>query len=128
MDDTYEEESFRFDQLQIGQEEGIEYTYENSYSFQLTNEPALALYQELIDQLKVLLPEENSTDTEDASEEDSRMRRQQLRRIISPFILRRTKAEVAEELPEKTDIIRRIVLSDSERTGYELMRERARKA
>ena len=63
-----------------------------------------------------------------ASEEDSRMRRQQLRRIISPFILRRTKAEVAEELPEKTDIIRRIVLSDSERTGYELMRERARKA
>ena len=63
-----------------------------------------------------------------ASEEDARMRRQQLRRIIAPFILRRTKSEVVEELPEKTDIIRRIPLSDSELISYEVMRERAKQA
>ncbi len=71
MDNTYEEEAFNFDQLLIGQEEGSEYTYQDSFGSQLTDELALELYQELIDQLKILLPEENSEDTEDTPEEES---------------------------------------------------------
>ena len=51
-----------------------------------------------------------------------------LRTRVRPFILRRTKSEVVEELPEKTDIIRRIPLSDSELISYEVMRERAKQA
>lgn len=72
MDNTYEEEAFNFDQLLIGQEEGNEeYAYQDSYGSQLTDELALELYQELIDQLKILLPEEDSEDTEDTPEEES---------------------------------------------------------
>jgi superfamily II DNA or RNA helicase len=45
-----------------------------------------------------------------------------LRRIIRPFLLRRTKAEVIDELPEKTEITRRIQLTPDERIAYEAMR------
>ncbi len=45
-----------------------------------------------------------------------------LKRMIQPFILRRTKSEVALELPEKTDIIRHIQLSEKERLYYEALR------
>lgn len=48
-----------------------------------------------------------------------------LKRLISPFILRRTKAEVLEELPEKTEITVRVDLSDDERALYESIREQA---
>ncbi len=50
-----------------------------------------------------------------------------LKRIVQPFILRRTKAEVLDELPDKTDIIRSVQLSDSELLAYETMRERVEK-
>ena len=50
-----------------------------------------------------------------------------LRRIIQPFILRRTKADVLSELPDKEDIIRRISLTDSERMEYEALRIQAQK-
>jgi len=46
----------------------------------------------------------------------------QLRRAISPFLLRRTKAEVVEELPEKTEIVHLVNLSSAERTAYEALR------
>ena len=49
-------------------------------------------------------------------------RQQTLRQILQPFLLRRTKAEVIDELPEKTEIIRRVELSDGERVAYEAMR------
>lgn len=48
-----------------------------------------------------------------------------LKRLISPFILRRTKAEVLDELPEKTEITLRVTLSKEERALYENLRERA---
>lgn len=48
-----------------------------------------------------------------------------LKRLISPFILRRTKAEVLDELPEKTEVTLRVELSEAERTLYESLRESA---
>ena len=45
-----------------------------------------------------------------------------LRKILQPFLLRRTKAEVIDELPEKTEIIRRVILSPEERVAYEALR------
>lgn len=50
-----------------------------------------------------------------------------LKRILSPFILRRTKAEVAGELPGKTEITLRVELSAEERALYESLRESAQK-
>ena len=55
-----------------------------------------------------------------------RDRQSQLKRIIQPFMLRRTKSEVVEELPEKTDITRLIELSPAETVIYETMREDAK--
>ena len=49
-------------------------------------------------------------------------RRLQLVRRIRPFILRRTKAEVATELPPKHTILRRITLSQQQRELYETIR------
>jgi SNF2 family DNA or RNA helicase len=54
--------------------------------------------------------------------EHDKQRQQTLRQILQPFLLRRTKAEVIDELPEKTEIIRRVELSDAERVAYEAMR------
>lgn len=48
-----------------------------------------------------------------------------LKRLISPFILRRTKAEVLEELPQKTEITLDVILSEKERALYESFREGA---
>ena len=62
----------------------------------------------------------------DVPANETQMRRQQLKRIISPFLLRRTKADVVEELPEKTEITYRIPLTPDERMQYEVMREKAR--
>lgn len=45
-----------------------------------------------------------------------------LNRMIQPFVLRRTKAEVADELPEKTVTIHPIVLGDAQRALYESTR------
>lgn len=49
-----------------------------------------------------------------------------LRRVVQPFILRRTKNQVLDELPEKTEIVRSVALSDMEILAYENMRERVR--
>jgi hypothetical protein len=48
--------------------------------------------------------------------------RAQLVQRISPFILRRTKAEVATELPPKHTILRRITLAPDQRELYETIR------
>lgn len=45
-----------------------------------------------------------------------------LRKILQPFLLRRTKAEVIDELPDKTEITRRIELTSDERIAYEALR------
>jgi len=49
-------------------------------------------------------------------------RRLQLIRRIQPFVLRRTKAEVASELPPKHVILRRITLAPAQRELYETVR------
>ena len=48
-----------------------------------------------------------------------------LKRLIQPFILRRTKAAVLDELPARTEITLRIEMSREERALYEAMRQRA---
>jgi superfamily II DNA or RNA helicase len=49
-----------------------------------------------------------------------------LRARIRPFLLRRTKAVVAPELPERTDLVLRCTLSDDERRVYEAVEAAAR--
>lgn len=46
-----------------------------------------------------------------------------LKRIVSPFILRRTKTDVLNELPEKTEVTVKVELSDAEKALYEQIRE-----
>lgn len=48
-----------------------------------------------------------------------------LKRLIQPFILRRTKTAVLEELPSRTEITLRIEMSREERSLYEAVRARA---
>jgi superfamily II DNA or RNA helicase len=48
-----------------------------------------------------------------------------LKKLIRPFILRRTKSQVLEELPPRTDIIQRIELSGEEAAFYEALRRTA---
>ncbi len=54
-----------------------------------------------------------------------REKRNQLRRLIQPFILRRRKNDVLEELPEKTEITLTVELSQEERAFYEALRRKA---
>ena len=49
-------------------------------------------------------------------------RRIQLARRIKPFLLRRTKAAVAADLPPKTEIVRRVDLEGDQRDLYETIR------
>ncbi|MBM2885950.1 DEAD/DEAH box helicase [Chromobacterium phragmitis] len=51
--------------------------------------------------------------------------RAQLKALIQPYLLRRTKREVLTELPPKTETTRLIELSEQERHVYEAMRQEA---
>ena len=51
--------------------------------------------------------------------------RQRLRRMIQPFILRRTKEQVLEELPSKTEITLRVEMREEEFAFYEALRRAA---
>lgn len=48
--------------------------------------------------------------------------RDQLRRRIRPFVLRRLKQEVAKDLPPRTDMVLRCTLSEAERARYDAVR------
>jgi SNF2 family DNA or RNA helicase len=48
-----------------------------------------------------------------------------LKKLIRPFLLRRTKSQVLEELPPRTDIIQRVELSGEEAAFYEALRRKA---
>jgi superfamily II DNA or RNA helicase len=48
--------------------------------------------------------------------------RARLRGVVSPFILRRTKEDVARELPEKTEIVQMVELRGRQRDLYETVR------
>jgi superfamily II DNA or RNA helicase len=51
--------------------------------------------------------------------------RNRLRRLIQPFILRRTKAQVLSELPSRTEIVLQVDLSPEEAALYETLRRTA---
>ncbi len=59
-------------------------------------------------------------------QQDNKERSRQLKRIVQPFILRRTKQEVIEELPDKTEITMPVELSEEEMAVYEVIRRRAK--
>jgi SNF2 family DNA or RNA helicase len=54
-------------------------------------------------------------------------RRETLKNLVKPFILRRRKDEVLTELPPKTEIVLSVDLSDEEKALYEAMRRQALK-
>ncbi|GAB4267517.1 MAG: hypothetical protein Kow0092_20880 [Deferrisomatales bacterium] len=51
--------------------------------------------------------------------------RERLKKLLSPFVLRRTKAQVLDELPPRTEICLRVELGQKERAFYEALRLRA---
>ncbi|MDE2424260.1 MAG: DEAD/DEAH box helicase [Betaproteobacteria bacterium] len=51
--------------------------------------------------------------------------RERLRRLIQPFILRRTKSQVLSELPPRTEVTINLDLSSEERSMYEAVRQEA---
>ena len=48
-----------------------------------------------------------------------------LKSLVQPFILRRTKAQVLEDLPSRTELMRLVELSDEEQALHESLRRRA---
>jgi hypothetical protein len=84
--------------------------------YQFINPGLLGSYEQF--QKKYIHPIELQQDKE---------RSKQLKRIVQPFILRRTKQEVIEELPDKTEITMPVELSDDELAVYEVIRRRAKK-
>jgi len=84
--------------------------------FQFINPGLLGPYEQF--QKKYILPISQDHDTQ---------RQQQLKRLVAPFMLRRTKQEVVEELPDKTEVTRTVQLSDEEMAVYEVIRRKAKK-
>ena len=66
---------------------------------------------------KYIKPSEEAHDKE---------RQKQLKRIVQPFMLRRTKQEVVAELPDKQEITLPVQLSTEEMAIYELIRMEAK--
>lgn len=54
-----------------------------------------------------------------------RAARRRLKKLVQPFILRRIKSQVLDELPQRTDILIPVELSDDERSFYEALRRKA---
>jgi len=48
-----------------------------------------------------------------------------LRRLVTPFVLRRTKNQVLQDLPPRTDIVRKVSFEPEERAFYEAVRRGA---
>jgi len=63
------------------------------------------------------------TDTFIKSDDDHA--RKHLKKLIAPFILRRLKSAVLDELPPKTEIVKKVQLSDDEMAFYEALRRQA---
>ncbi len=56
---------------------------------------------------------------------DDELTRKYLKKLITPFILRRTKSAVLDELPPKTEILKKVQLSPEETVFYEALRRQA---
>ena len=57
--------------------------------------------------------------------EDAVQARARLRRLVAPFILRRLKSEVLDDLPPRTEITLHVEMSPAEASFYEALRRRA---
>lgn len=84
--------------------------------FQFTNPGLLGSYEQF--KKKFVYPIMNSQNLE---------RQDLLKRIISPFMMRRTKSEVAKELPSKIEETILVNLSKAESDAYEYIRSEAQK-
>lgn len=82
--------------------------------FQFANPGLLGTFQQFTE--KFICPIEKNGD---------KNRQRQLKRLLQPFILRRTKTEVLDELPEKTEITLHVELDEQERALYENLRREA---
>lgn len=51
--------------------------------------------------------------------------RNRLKKLVQPFLLRRTKSQVLDELPSRTEILLQVELSEEERALYEALRRDA---
>lgn len=58
-------------------------------------------------------------------EQGDRLAGNTLKQLIKPFVLRRTKAQVLDELPPRTDVLHLIPMSEDERHWYEALRQQA---
>ena len=56
---------------------------------------------------------------------NNREARKRLKKLIQPFILRRTKPQVLEELPPRTDVVLQVEMSPEEAAFYEALRRQA---
>ena len=81
---------------------------------QFANPHLLGSFQEFTD--RFLMPIERDHNKE---------RQRLLKRVVTPFILRRTKNDVLNELPEKTEITLKVDLSEEEWAFYDNLRQRA---
>jgi superfamily II DNA or RNA helicase len=82
--------------------------------FQFANPGLLGSFQQFT--TKYIIPIEKEHDKD---------QQRLLNRILSPFILRRTKSEVLSELPEKTEVTMKVEMSDEEWAFYENVRQQA---
>jgi SNF2 family DNA or RNA helicase len=57
--------------------------------------------------------------------QQSRTARQKLKKLVQPFILRRTKAQVLSELPPKTEVLLQVEMNHDEAAFYEALRQQA---
>lgn len=56
---------------------------------------------------------------------DDREVRKRLKKLVQPFILRRLKSQVLEELPPRTEVVLQVEMSTEEAAFYEALRRRA---
>lgn len=71
------------------------------------------------------LKEFNETFAVPIERDQNRDVRKRLKKLVQPYILRRTKNQVLEELPPRTDIILQVELSADELAFYEALRRKA---
>lgn len=71
------------------------------------------------------LEEFNKTFAGPIEKDRDRNATRRLKKLVRPFVLRRTKNQVLEELPQRTDIVLRVELNPEELAFYEALRRKA---
>lgn len=105
----------------------------STYCFALSGTPVVNNTFDLYAQLNTVLPgmfgnreffKKEYADPIDRFGDEEKM--QYLQKIIAPFVLRRTKEQVATDLPEKTETVLWCEMSNSQRDMYESIKEQIR--